>query len=145
MLLVSDQHGVHTLDKRERIGEPQLICDTCQGTRYPLQCRNSRAWRNHKEIPNSCPHGLPLGYSPDGRKRGDYAAPQGALRPEAGASAAGIWRGADPCRYLVVVPIGGCCDNEFYCAREGRIHIEPGRCAECPYKEIHEPADPTVL
>ena len=97
-----------------------MTCDLCQGSRYPLQCRNSAAWRKAQGVPDSCPHGLPIGHSPDGVKRGDYAERQ-----------EGVFRGPRACRWLVVVPTDGCCDNEFFCTYETRTRIEPGQCRNC--------------
>ena len=107
-------------------GELHMTCETCHGNRYPLQCRNSAAWRKAQNAPEVCPHGLPIGHSPDGVKRGDYAERQ-----------EGVFRGPTACIHLVVVPTGGCCDNEFFCNRAVRMQIPPRQCADCAYRRPH--------
>ena len=103
-----------------------MTCDRCQGKRTVLQCRNSAAWRKAQNAPDACPHGLPIGHSPDGVKRGDYAERQ-----------EGVFRGPRACRWLVVVPTGGCCDNEFFCDRAVRVRISPRQCADCAERMLH--------
>jgi hypothetical protein len=100
--------------------------------RFALQCRNSAAWRKAQGAPEVCPHGLRIGHSPDGVKRGDYAAPQAALTAEAVASARGQRPDRPACAHLTVLPGGGCCDWEFICGRDGgRREIQPTECATC--------------
>lgn len=85
-----------------------------------MRCRNSASWRAIQAAPEACPYGLPIGHSADGVRRGDYA--EGPVT---------IFRGPAPCRWLAVMPTGGCCDNDFYCTREGCRQIKPGACRDC--------------
>lgn len=98
------------------------ICNLCNGDRYPLQCRNSTAWRKAQEAPEECPHDLKLGYSPDGRKRGDYRV---ARDPERSRKVR--------CAYLVIQHQGGCCESDLYCTWDDTMReIGPDECQKCP-------------
>lgn len=43
-----------------------MICDTCQGTTYPRQCRNDAAKRRAWGAPDICPYGIALNHLPIG-------------------------------------------------------------------------------
>ena len=91
---------------------------------YPRQCRNSAAFRKAQAAPAVCPHGIPLNHLPIGDNLPT-------ADPEQGRRAS-IFRGADACVHLKVVPLGGCCDNRFYCKRGATAQeIEPGECVVC--------------
>ncbi len=113
-----------------------MICDQCKGKRYPFQCRNSAAWRDRYGAPSGCPHGLPLGYSPDGVKRGDYGRPARRgphATPQATPKALPLCRHAK--RYTE-----GCCDGWKVLCRHPR-HMDHRRlkaCRSCPDYEHKE-------
>lgn len=34
-----------------------MICDICQGQKYPIQCRGNQLWRQAYKVPELCPYG----------------------------------------------------------------------------------------
>ena len=86
-----------------------MICESCRGKTLVPQCRGIRAWRLRNSAPKRCPYGLPL-------------------KPFGG----GVFRGPNACLHLLVVPTGGCCDQDFFCTEGGRRKdLKRGDCDGC--------------
>jgi hypothetical protein len=106
-------------------------CKRCGGELYPRQCRNSAAWRRAHGAPGPCPYGRPLGYSPDGRLRGDYRAAAGSREPRSHTD--GPPGNAPLCRWAARYT-EGCCDGwKVLCRHPGHAgHRGLKACRNCP-------------
>ncbi len=108
-------------------GEHHMICDICQGTVYPRQCRNSAAFRQRQAAPEICPHGIPLNNLPIG----DNTPPGG------GVSAVVAVRGVECIHAQPYRTCGGC----VTCTLDDPILrvVKRSECGACPVrKEEHE-------
>ena len=105
------------------------LCAVCRGQRYPRQCRNSAAWRKAQHAPADCLFDIPLNNLPIG----DNA-------PPVTEKLTGMFKGPNRCKFLIVIPTGGCCDNEFFCTwGDKRRELLPQQIRFChDIAEIHK-------
>jgi hypothetical protein len=61
-----------------------------------------------------------------------YGAPSGFVQYVPSPGMDGIYPGRDACPHIVVLPVQGCCDPEFYCRKGGEmVSVTSEECLRC--------------